>query len=66
LTEEGSKLLAGDILKIIKHAKWEPSLYWKLLPTEFGEDSDYYVVAPDGVSTINQSDWTYHRKIRWD
>ncbi|KAF3336658.1 GDSL esterase/lipase CPRD49 [Carex littledalei] len=66
LTEEASKLLAGDILKVIKNAKWEPSLYWQSLPTEFGEPSDYYVVAPDGKSTINQSDWTYHRKIRWD
>ncbi|KAJ3684061.1 hypothetical protein LUZ61_013225 [Rhynchospora tenuis] len=66
LTEEGSKLLVGEILKVIKNAKWEPSLYWKSLPTEFGENSDYYVVAPDGASTINPSDWTYHRKIRWD
>ncbi|KAF3329893.1 GDSL esterase/lipase CPRD49-like isoform X1 [Carex littledalei] len=66
LTEEASKLLAGDIFKVIKNAKWEPSLYWKSLPTEFAEPSDYYVVAPDGKSTINQSDWTYHRKIRWD
>ncbi|KAJ1690620.1 hypothetical protein LUZ63_014775 [Rhynchospora breviuscula] len=66
LTEEGSKLLVTEIFQVIKNAKWEPSLYWKSLPTEFGQDSDYYLVAPDGKSTINPSDWTYHLKIRWD
>ncbi|KAL4394341.1 hypothetical protein AHAS_Ahas02G0142300 [Arachis hypogaea] len=39
LTAEGSKIVAKEILKILKEAEWEPNLHWKSLPTQFGEDS---------------------------
>ncbi|CAL9175809.1 unnamed protein product, partial [Musa hybrid cultivar] len=49
LSSEGSKIVVEEILKVIKEAEWEPSLHWKSLPTEFGEDSPYDVVSSDGI-----------------
>jgi lysophospholipase L1-like esterase len=66
LSEEGSKRVVGGILEVIKEAEWKPSLYWKSLPTEFGDDSQYDLVAFDGKSTINISECTFHRQIQWD
>ncbi|XP_073115361.1 GDSL esterase/lipase WDL1 [Elaeis guineensis] len=63
---EGSKIVVEEILKVLKEAEWEPSLHWKSLPTEFGEDSLYNLVAADGISTINPSEWTFYREIQWD
>ncbi|WCJ28063.1 SGNH hydrolase-type esterase superfamily protein [Euphorbia peplus] len=34
---EGSKIVAEEILRVIEEADWEPSLDWKLMPTEFAE-----------------------------
>ncbi|KAJ0974095.1 hypothetical protein J5N97_016060 [Dioscorea zingiberensis] len=62
---EGSKIVAEEILKVLKEADWEPSLHWKSMPTEFGEDSPYDLLTLDG-NTINPSDWTFHREIQWD
>ncbi|KAM0937117.1 putative SGNH hydrolase-type esterase domain, SGNH hydrolase superfamily [Dioscorea sansibarensis] len=64
--EEGSKIVAEEILKAVKEADWEPSLHWKSMPTEFAEDSPYDLLASDGNSTLNPSDWTFHREIQWD
>ncbi|CAJ2670741.1 unnamed protein product [Trifolium pratense] len=50
---EGNKIVSKEILKVLKEAEWEPSLYWKLMPVEFGEDSEYDPVDPDGISNIN-------------
>lgn len=58
--------MVADILEVIKEAEWKPSLYWKYLPTEFGDDSQYDLVAADGASTINISECTFHRQIQWD
>lgn len=55
-----------EILKVLKEAEWEPSLHWKSLPTEFGEDSLGDLVASDGKTTVNISEWTFHREIQWD
>ncbi|KAJ3706517.1 hypothetical protein LUZ61_010222 [Rhynchospora tenuis] len=66
LSEEGSKRVVGPILDVIKEADWKPSLYWKSLPTEFGEDSPYDLVGSDGTSTVNLSECTFHRQIQWD
>lgn len=66
LSSEGSKIVAEEILKVLKEAEWQPSLHWKSLPTEFGEDSPYDLVAADGRSTLNPSEWTFHREIQWD
>ncbi|CAH9113134.1 unnamed protein product [Cuscuta europaea] len=66
LSEEGSKVVVEEILKALKEAEWSPSLHWKSMPTEFSEDSDYDLVLSDGKTTINASDWTFHRAIQWD
>ncbi|OMO76005.1 Lipase, GDSL [Corchorus olitorius] len=66
LSAEGSKIVVAEILKVLKEAEWQPSLHWKNMPTEFPEDSPYDLVAADGKTTLNGSDWTFHRSIRWD
>ncbi|OVA02688.1 Lipase [Macleaya cordata] len=66
LSSEGSKVVVEEIMKVLKEAEWEPSLHWKSLPTEFGEDSTYDLVAFNGKDTINPSEWTFHREIQWD
>ncbi|KAK4436517.1 GDSL esterase/lipase CPRD49 [Sesamum alatum] len=66
LSAEGSKVVVEEILKVLKQAEWEPSLHWKSMPTEFPEDSPYDLVASDGKTTINPSEWTFHREIQWD
>lgn len=65
LSEEGSKIVAEEILKMLKEAEWEPSLHWRSMATEFCEDSPYDLVASDGKRTLNPSEWTYHREIQW-
>ncbi|KAJ0046235.1 hypothetical protein Pint_06494 [Pistacia integerrima] len=66
LSEEGSKIVVAEILKVLKEAEWKPSLHWKSMPTEFAEDSPYDLVAADGKTTLNPSEWTFHREIQWD
>lgn len=39
LSEEGSKIVVDEILKVLKEAEWTPSLHWKSMPTEFLEES---------------------------
>ncbi|KAK1415505.1 hypothetical protein QVD17_31288 [Tagetes erecta] len=66
LAGSGSKIVVEEILKVLKEAEWEPSLHWKSMPTEFSEDSPYDLVYSDGKTTLNPSDWTFHREIQWD
>ncbi|KAJ4720060.1 GDSL esterase/lipase CPRD49-like [Melia azedarach] len=66
LSEEGSKIVVAEILKVLKQAEWKPSLHWKSMPSEFAENSPYDLVAADGKTTLNPSDWTFHREIQWD
>ncbi|XP_059456895.1 GDSL esterase/lipase CPRD49 isoform X2 [Corylus avellana] len=66
LSAEGSKIVAREILKVIKEADWEPSLHWKSMLTEFPEDSQYDLVAADGETTLNPSEWTYYWENQWD
>ncbi|OWM87428.1 GDSL esterase/lipase CPRD49 [Punica granatum] len=66
LSAEGSKVVVEEVLKVLKEAEWEPSLHWKSMPTEFSEDSPYDLVAADGKTTLNPSEWTFHRAIKWD
>lgn len=66
LSAEGSKMVVQEILKVVKEAKWEPSLHWKSMRTEFSEDSPYDNVASDGKTTLNPSEWTFYREIQWD
>ena len=35
LATEGSKIVAKEIMRALEEAEWEPSLYWKLMPSEF-------------------------------
>lgn len=63
---EGSEIVVEEILKVLKEADWEPSLHWKSMATEFSEDSPHYLLSVDGTSTLNASDWTFHRKRQWD
>jgi hypothetical protein len=35
LASEGSKIVAKEIMRALEEAEWEPSLYWKLMPSEF-------------------------------
>ena len=35
LESEGSKIVAKEIIRALEEAEWEPSLYWKLMPSEF-------------------------------
>ncbi|KAJ0764449.1 putative SGNH hydrolase superfamily [Helianthus annuus] len=63
-SSSGSKIVVKEILKVLKEAEWKPSLHWKSMPTEFSEDSPYYLVYLDGKMTLNPSDWTLHREIQ--
>ncbi|PON37555.1 Lipase [Parasponia andersonii] len=66
LSAEGSKIVVEEILKVLKNTEWKPCLHWKSMPTEFAEDSSYDLVAADGKTTLNPSEWTFHREIQWD
>ena len=66
LSAEGSKTVVEEILKLLKEAEWKASLCWKSMPTEFGDDFPYDLVAFDGMTTLNPSDWTFHKAIQWD
>ncbi|XP_020237343.1 GDSL esterase/lipase At2g38180 isoform X2 [Cajanus cajan] len=35
LSSEGSKIVAKEILKVLREADWEPSLHWNSMPNEF-------------------------------
>jgi hypothetical protein len=35
LASEGSKIVAKEIMRALEEAEWEPSLYWKSMPSEF-------------------------------
>ena len=63
LSAEGSKIVVEELLK---EAEWKASLCWKSMPTEFGDDFPYDLVAFDGMTTLNPSDWTFHKAIQWD
>ena len=66
LSAEGSKIGVEEILKVMKEADWEPCLHRKSMPTEFAEDSPYDLVAADGKTTLNPSEWTFYREHQWD
>ncbi|EEF34277.1 GDSL esterase/lipase CPRD49 isoform X1 [Ricinus communis] len=35
LSEEGSKIVVNEIMKVLRNADWEPNLHWTALPSEF-------------------------------
>ncbi|GMY25499.1 GDSL esterase/lipase CPRD49-like [Fagus crenata] len=66
LSSEGSKIVVKEIMKVLRDAEWEPSLHWKTLPAEFGEDSPYDRVSPDGKTTLNVSEVSFSSNMQWD
>ncbi|KAF7825540.1 GDSL esterase/lipase CPRD49-like [Senna tora] len=67
LTSEGSKIVAKEILKVLREAEWQPSLYWKSMPMEFGQPSPYDPqFFSDGNTTINVSDGISEEFLEWD
>ncbi|ESW12329.1 hypothetical protein PHAVU_008G103700 [Phaseolus vulgaris] len=65
LGAEGSNIVAKEILKVIKEADWEPSLQWRSMPSEYGEDSPFDPIGPDGT-TVNVSNSTFLEAMLWD
>ena len=59
-------MVIEEILKVIKEADWKPGLHQKSMPTEFAEYSPYDLVAADGKTTLNPSEWTFYREHQWD
>ncbi|KAL3654916.1 GDSL esterase/lipase cprd49 [Castilleja foliolosa] len=59
LSSGGSKIVVKEILKVVRDAEWEPSLYWASMKAEFSEDSEYYHVA------TNISDYISQWKVEW-
>lgn len=53
-------MVANEILAILEETDWEPNLHRKSLPTEFSEDSPYDLLAYDGKTTVNVSDWDFY------
>ncbi|XP_048320152.1 GDSL esterase/lipase WDL1 [Ziziphus jujuba] len=66
LSAEGSKIVAKEILRILREADWKPSLHWTTLPTEFGEDSPYDLVSADGKKTVNVAEASMYRNLKWE
>ncbi|XP_057741924.1 GDSL esterase/lipase WDL1-like isoform X2 [Arachis stenosperma] len=66
LSSEGSKIVAKEILKVLREADWEPSLYWKSMATEFSEDSPYDPTGADAKTPTNVSNWTFQESFQWD
>ncbi|KAK1377429.1 GDSL esterase/lipase CPRD49 [Heracleum sosnowskyi] len=62
LSPEGSRIVANEILAILQETDWEPNLHWKSLSSEFSEDSPYDLLAFDGKTTLNVSDWDFYRR----
>jgi len=61
-------MVLKEILRVIKEAEWKPSLYWKTMPVEFGEDSPYDPIHPyDPTKTINISNIPFpHDDWEWE
>ncbi|XP_019465446.1 PREDICTED: GDSL esterase/lipase CPRD49-like [Lupinus angustifolius] len=53
-TNEGSKVVSREILKVLREADWKPSLHWRDMPIEFEE---YYTLptGPGGEPTDEQT-----------
>lgn len=65
LAFEGSKIVVKEILRVLREAEWEPSLYWRSMTPEFWEeDADLLPVGPDGkqisraqIENMRYSEW---------
>ncbi|XP_054785201.1 GDSL esterase/lipase WDL1-like [Prosopis cineraria] len=66
LSSVGSKIVAKEIMRVLKEAEWEPSLHWKSMPMEFSQPSPYDPVSADGKTTINVSSLTLPAFVEWE
>lgn len=57
--------MVKEILKVLKEADWTPSLHWRSLPPEFGEDSPYDFVGPSG-NPVNTSNIVAPWQTQWE
>ncbi|OIV98586.1 hypothetical protein TanjilG_12172 [Lupinus angustifolius] len=64
LTNEGSKVVTREILKVLKEADWKPSLYWKEMAIEFEEYSDT-PIGPGG-KPIDPHTTRFPLGVEWD
>ncbi|CAL0328288.1 unnamed protein product [Lupinus luteus] len=64
LTNEGSKVVTREILKVLKEAKWKPSLYWKNMAIEFEELSDT-PIGPGG-KPVDPHTTRFPLGVEWD
>ncbi|KAJ8753909.1 hypothetical protein K2173_000163 [Erythroxylum novogranatense] len=56
LSPEGSRIVAKEILRTLKEADWEPSLYWKSIPAEFV-----------GLSPLDpEASEAFQRNLQWE
>lgn len=65
-TSEGNQIVAREIIKVLREADWEPSLYHSKLPIEFGQDSPFDAVSADGKTTINASKRPTSQILQWE
>ncbi|XP_019413294.1 PREDICTED: GDSL esterase/lipase At2g38180-like isoform X7 [Lupinus angustifolius] len=62
-TKEGSKVVSREILKVLREADWEPSLYWREMPIEF---KDYYTpIGLDG-EPIDEYNTRFPPGVEWE
>ncbi|XP_048320140.2 GDSL esterase/lipase WDL1 [Ziziphus jujuba] len=65
-TSEGNQIVAKEILKVLREADWEPSLYHSKMPIEFGQDSPFDAVSADGKTTVNTSKRPTSQILQWE
>lgn len=57
--------MASEILKVLREADWEPSLHWRSMPVDFGDDSPYDPIGPDGTP-VNISNKPFPADVEWE
>ena len=63
LSSEGSKIVVKEILKVLKEADWEPSLYFMSLKPEYVE---YSPSPADGKITLDTIRKCFNRNSHWE
>ncbi|GLT37604.1 hypothetical protein SLA2020_119120 [Shorea laevis] len=66
LASEGSKIVVKEILRAIREAEWEPSLYWRSLASEFGDGDSAFLPVGDDGKQISISDFEIQRHSQWE
>ncbi|GKV06022.1 hypothetical protein SLEP1_g17959 [Rubroshorea leprosula] len=66
LASEGSKIVVKEVLRAIREAEWEPSLYWRSLASEFAEEESAFLSVGDDGKQISISDLDIQRYSQWE